>query len=256
MLSGFLCSYVRCVLRYGNEWPIIQNATRIDPGCPMAWLLQTDLFIAAESPKDARASLETAQSLIFKFSGETAESGFKQVELYCTAWDHWLRGDLLKSAAAFEGVVQACPQDVFALKRAQLLYFLGGQPREMLRVGYSLFYKTKLAFELHRLLFCSQVAQLPAVTEALTGTPFYHGMLGFALEQVGDSAGAEYHGRRGTDVQADDAWSHHAVAHALYNQVSAFTPEGRTSCCVSRAFCSGSAVGRPPVVAGTRAALG
>jgi len=29
---------------------------------------------------------------------------------------------------------------------------------------------------------------------------------------------AEREGRRGVVIQPDDAWSHHAVAHALYGQ--------------------------------------
>lgn len=44
------CRYARCVLRYGNEWPTIQRATAAEPSCPMAWLLQTDFFIAVEVP--------------------------------------------------------------------------------------------------------------------------------------------------------------------------------------------------------------
>jgi hypothetical protein len=65
----------------------------------------------------------------------------------------------------------------------------------------------------------SQVCEHDAVASALTGTPFYHGMIAFALEQNGDSDGAETHGRIGTEILPDDAWSHHAVAHALYNKV-------------------------------------
>ncbi len=45
-------------------------------------------------------------------------------------------------------------------------------------------------------------------------------MLAFAFEQVGDAASAEEHGRLGTSLVPDDAWSHHAVGHALYNQAS------------------------------------
>ncbi len=44
-------------------------------------------------------------------------------------------------------------------------------------------------------------------------------MIAFAFEQIGDSSSADLHGRIGTTVVPDDAWSHHAVGHALYNQV-------------------------------------
>lgn len=50
------------------------------------------------------------------------------------------------------------------------------------------------------------------------GREYFHGMLAFALEQVGDLDAALEHGLRGTDIRGDDAWSQHAVAHALYFQ--------------------------------------
>ncbi len=67
--------------------------------------------------------------------------------------------------------------------------------------------------------YAFQVTAQNSVFDALEGTPYYHGMLAFAMEQVEDLVGAELHGRRGTEVQPDDPWSHHAVAHALYGQV-------------------------------------
>ena len=54
---------------------------------------------------------------------------------YLRAWAAWVEeDDLLAAAAAFEAVVASYPRDLFALKRAQLLYFLGGKPRAMLAV--------------------------------------------------------------------------------------------------------------------------
>lgn len=47
---------------------------------------------------------------------------------------------------------------------------------------------------------------------------YYHGMLSFALEQAGHPQEAEVEARIGVEVKPDDAWSHHAIAHALYFQ--------------------------------------
>ncbi len=100
----------------------------------MAWLLQTDLMIAAEAPAKAAESLATATALL---PAQAIDSNIEITQLchYHAAWRHWLEDDLLLSARAFESALLLCPADVFALKRAQLLYFLGGKPDDMLRVS-------------------------------------------------------------------------------------------------------------------------
>jgi len=58
-----------------------------------------------------------------------------RVALYLEAWVAWVEeGDLVGAAKAFAEVVRAFPRDLFALKRAQLLYFLAGDAEAMLSV--------------------------------------------------------------------------------------------------------------------------
>lgn len=142
-----------------------------------------------------REDMELATSCLdsAKRAAERRDATTERELAYVSAYDAWLSGDLPGAAGAFESVVKAHPCDVFALKRAQLLYFFQGNQTAMLAV-----------------------AQLPAVAEALAGKAFYHGMLGFALEQVGRLDEAEKEGLRGTELCRADSWSHHAVAHATY----------------------------------------
>jgi hypothetical protein len=86
---------------------------------------------------------------------------------------------------------------------------------------------------------CSQAMSAPHVTSALTGSPYYHGLLSFSLEQVGEYDRAEVEGRRGADLVFDDVWSQHAVAHALYGKVC--------TSCVTTAQRSSTAVAVSPV---------
>jgi len=72
---------------------------------------------------------------------------------------------------------------------------------------------------------------------ACSGKEYYHGMLSFALEQHQQPKDAEEEARRALAIKKDDAWSHHALAHALYFQgrldegievYVAFPPTGKT----------------------------
>ena len=112
---------------------------------------------------------------------------------YVRAYTAWVDGNVEAAAQRFEDALLAAPADVFALKRAQLLYFFAGLPRDMRRV-----------------------TEIDAVAKALTGTPYYHGLTSFALEQTGDLDAALVEGRKAVELQPSDIWAVHGVAHALY----------------------------------------
>ncbi len=82
--------------------------------------------------------------------------------LYHGAFTAWLSG---KASLAFQMFVEIStefPQDLYAVKRGQLLAFLLGSPRDML-----------------------SIIQAPAVQAACHNRTFYGGMVSFALEQNG-----------------------------------------------------------------------
>jgi tetratricopeptide (TPR) repeat protein len=59
---------------------------------------------------------------------------------------------------------------------------------------------------------------LPAWSEASTGWHAVLGMYAFGLEETGDYALAERHGRRAVELEPADAWAQHAVAHVMEMQ--------------------------------------
>ena len=91
---------------------------------------------------------------------------------YLEAWELWLAGKLVQGYEKLQSVVDLHPGDLFAVKRAQLLAFCMG--------------------DLGRQLV---VVQRKDVAAACRDRPFYHGMLGFALEQNGYLTEAEEAGR-------------------------------------------------------------
>lgn len=121
------------------------------------------------------------------------DHGNEREKLYARAMSHWLQGELPEAVKCFEDVVAKWPTDLMAVKRGQLLAFFQGKSEQMLSIAR-------------------------AAEEACAKRPYFQGMLAFALEQCCQLDEAEQAGLAGSDCQPDDAWAHHAVAHALFFQ--------------------------------------
>ncbi len=113
------------------------------------------------------------------------------------ALKYWLDGDAAGAARAWEEILADHPRDVLALRLAHHAYFYMGAAGGML---------------------ASVESVLDAWDEGLAGYGFVLGMRAFALEESGDYAAAEETGRRAVEVNADDPWAVHAVAHVMEMQ--------------------------------------
>ena len=154
---------MRCVLRYGDKWHLSRAAAEADPSCTLAQLLLCDFCIAwcvvaACSRAQATVTvfaqlvrwalpyvrcaytrhssdLPAAQAAWAAASKAASASAASTRDVwYLCAWQAWLAGDLESSARLFGQVLVHTPSDLFALKRAQLLYFLCGKLPSMLTV--------------------------------------------------------------------------------------------------------------------------
>lgn len=177
------------VLRYGNEWSAILEATEADPHSPMAHVLECDFWIAKVDIGKALASLDKAKELV------TGGYANERERWYTEAFVGFLSGEFRIAHESFCKIVRNYPTDLFAMKRGQLLAFLVGDKEGLLAI-----------------------IQYPAVITACHMRPYYWGMVGFALEQNGRLIEAEEAGRKGEEIEPSDPWSHHAIAHALYFQ--------------------------------------
>jgi tetratricopeptide (TPR) repeat protein len=109
----------------------------------------------------------------------------------------WYAGDLLRACAAWDAIAQAWPHDLLALRLQHFAQFWMGRDQG---------------------LKASVAAALPAWSEDLPGYGYLLAMLAFGCEETGDLALAERHGRRAVELNPDDLWGVHAVAHVLEMQ--------------------------------------
>jgi tetratricopeptide (TPR) repeat protein len=163
-----------------------------DPGMTMAHVLKGYFFLLmASGPLQARApkSLAAAEA--------AAGKATRREQAHVHALGHWIAGDQSKAAAVWEEILADHPLDVLALRLAHHAYFYMGAAGDMLG---------------------SVERALKSWGEAAPGYGFVLGMRAFALEESGDYAAAEKSGRRAVDLNPDDPWAVHAVAHVCESQ--------------------------------------
>jgi tetratricopeptide (TPR) repeat protein len=107
------------------------------------------------------------------------------------------RGDLRQADLIWNGILVEHPRDLLALRLQHFaLFYMGDGPG----------------------LRDAIARVLPAWNEAVPGYGFVLGMRAFGLEESGDYGAAEAAGRRATELNPDDLWAIHAVAHVLEMQ--------------------------------------
>lgn len=109
----------------------------------------------------------------------------------------WLTGDMSRTCALWEEILIEHPRDILALRLQHFAYFWMGRSREL---------RDAPARVLH------------AWDENVPGYGYLLGMLAFGHEECGDYVTAERLGRRAVDMDQDDLWALHAVAHVLEMQ--------------------------------------
>jgi len=114
----------------GEDWQqkaalwVHVDAYLLVPYCCFLSLCHTssDMTAASAALAAATAALEAPH---------VSHAGLSRAGMYLTAWKAWVAGDLSGAAKAFALVAETFPRDLFAVKRAQLLCFLGGDIKGM-----------------------------------------------------------------------------------------------------------------------------
>jgi tetratricopeptide (TPR) repeat protein len=109
----------------------------------------------------------------------------------------WLHGDLLTAGAHWDAILLDHPTDILALRLQHFATFWTGKSMA-LRDGIA--------------------RAFAAWDERAPGYSYVLGMYAFGLEEAGDYATAEAYGKRAVDLNPDDLWAIHAVAHVLEMQ--------------------------------------
>ena len=190
---GCINAYMEQVLTYGNSWHVIHRATVLDPHCLLALVLTADYLIAAEHLNHATHYLHRAKHIL-TLSGGRHSHVTQREQLYVLAWTEWVKGKK-HALTTLKQLIELYPNDLFAIKKAQLIAFLSGDFPRML-----------------------SLVTTPAVRAACSKRAYYGGMVAFALEENGEVEEAERVAREGVELCETDVWSYHAVAHCLLAQ--------------------------------------
>jgi tetratricopeptide (TPR) repeat protein len=137
----------------------------------------------------ARKALEQARS--FAPLASTRE------QMHVAALAAWCEGDTRRACGIWQQIVAENPTDLLALRLDHFTNFWRGESRALRDVP---------------------AAALRGFGADLPGYGNVLGMLSFGLEECGDYAEAEKAGRRSVEIDPDDLWGIHAVAHVLEMQ--------------------------------------
>jgi nucleotide-binding universal stress UspA family protein len=117
--------------------------------------------------------------------------------MHIAAIADWVAGNWDGMRVRLDRLLEAYPTDMLALQVGHLADFYHGD-RDNLR---------------------GRVARvLPSYGRDMPGYGYLLGMLAFGLEECGDYGHAEDTGRRAIELEPDDCWAQHAVAHVMEMQ--------------------------------------
>ena len=180
--------YIDQALAYGNDTLAILKGIEADPTCAIANAHVAALYLShecAESRGKAAPYLKVAK----KYKANATE----REQLFISAVEAWATGAIDQSIAYTEAIAQKYPRDLIAVQLGQYHYFYQGNKHGLLQIAEKV---------------------LPANCE----NHYLHGMIAFGLEQCHRFTEAEVMGRLATQMNRNDPWAHHAVAHVMETQ--------------------------------------
>jgi tetratricopeptide (TPR) repeat protein len=173
---------------------LVDNAVRTDPRGVMARCLDGYLHVQSGT----RSGLERAGALAAQIASSTnGQSVDSREAAHLAALTAWSRGDLRVAVGEWRALLAHHPRDILAIRISQFLLSYLGETEAMLD---------------------TVVRVLPAWDDSVPGYGYVLGCHAYALEEAGDYARAEAAGRQAVDVNPEDIWAAHAVAHVCEMQ--------------------------------------
>lgn len=163
-----------------------------DPECPAAWILKGFLFISARSLSLLPKALDAhARATLAGNARNPREL------LHAKALKAWAEGDLRGAQLIFDSIATEFPFDLLALRLQHVNAIFFGRP-DVLRT--------------------SVTRGLSDWDDSIPGAGVVYGMVCMGLEEAGEYERAERYGKRGVELEPDDLWGIHSVAHVLEAQ--------------------------------------
>ena len=170
----------------------LKATLKADPAMPLAHVLRGSFFLLMGKPSLLAKAAEASAAATRALDGATTRE-----RRHAAALAAWCKGDFDAALREWEAILADAPRDVVALKLAHYLHFYLGDAAAMRD---------------------SVARTLPGWDESLPGYAAVLGMHAFGLEESGAYAAAERTGRRAVELNPDDPWAVHAVAHVLEMQ--------------------------------------
>ncbi|MCF8465816.1 MAG: tetratricopeptide repeat protein [Sneathiella sp.] len=183
-INRFADSYIG----FGTDFVPIFAAADSDPECAVASACATLLGLFMETPD----RLEIAGKYYAQAKAAIG-SGTERERLFTTAVLFLHDNEIGKSLKTLRRIVMDHPGDLFAAKLGQNSFFNIGDDETMLWIADQVIDRHKT---------CA----------------YAYGMRAFGREQTSQLKLAEEDGRRATEMQRNEAWAHHAVAHVMLTQ--------------------------------------
>ena len=176
----------------GDPVATIKGALEEDPEFVLGHCLFAHLLVTATE----KAMLPPVKETLKTLAGLAGKANERE-RGHIAAIQAWHDGELAKAADILAQVLLDHPRDALALQIAHLTDFFRGESQTL---------RDRIA------------GVLPQWSEDTPGYGFVLGMHAFGLEECADYAAAEETGRRAVEINENDAWAIHAVAHVMEMQ--------------------------------------
>ena len=173
----------------GDPVGILQAAAEADPGFMLGHAATASLFLLSGFKGDNPMVVSALSAAEAASQGATPRE-----KRHLEAARAWADGAMIRATDVWEEILRDDPTDALALRFAHDTYFYLG----------------------HSLSIRDSIARVMPAWEP--GRPLYGYVLGqyaFGLEEAGELRRAEEAGRRAIEIDPEDGWAVHAVAHVL-----------------------------------------
>ena len=176
----------------GDPIAVIDPALEADPDFVMGHVLRAEMHVTMWE-RSIVPEIEVSLSRLRDLDNRSND----RERAHVRALEQWAAGDWNGMRGRLDRLLAEYPRDLLALQIGHLADFYHGD-RDNLR---------------------GRIARaLPAWNRDEPGYGFVLGMHAFGLEECGAYSQAEDTGRRAIEVDPDDCWAHHAVAHVMEMQ--------------------------------------
>ncbi len=184
---------IRSYLKYRADTPVhLADTLTADPEFGLAHCVKGYLSMLAVKQASVPAAREAAREARRWVARASARE-----RAHVDALDAWIAGDIDRALAVWETILAEHPTDLLAFRLVHFNNFWLGRPERMLE-------------SVERLL--------PSWGRELAGYGAMQACLGFAAEECDDYARAEPAARLALEIDAEDAWAAHALAHVMVMQ--------------------------------------